>query len=440
MKTFAVILTILLFAAIAYFFYKIKDKNFKRNVFIVLFFLKILGGFSVYAVYTYLYDPSMADIHKFFRGGKVLYQAADENFTDYLRLITGIQGKQSHLQKYYDQTDYWTREFSYGLFNDNRTIMRFNAIVCLFSAGNVYIHILVMAFLSFLGCFVLYKSFDEIFPELNPYLKIISAFLVPSCLFWTSGLLKEGLLMFAIGFTMWFAIKLYKKFNIFTLIGFIASAALMFTSKVYVLPAFLPALFFLFVSKKFNLKQQIILFFAIIVFSAIFVIFSGKIIGYDILHTLSGKQNDFINYISLLEDKGSTFELPRLSPNLESFVKLVPIGFINSMFRPFPGEVRTVFLLFSFAEIVLFVIFILLSVVFFKKPRNHNEWRVILFCLTFVLFLNVLVGVYTPNTGSIVRYRTPGLPFQYLMLFILIDWKRLRTFANDKLKLKKVNI
>ncbi len=440
MEVLAVILTILLFAAIAYFFYKIKDKNFSRNVFIILFFLKLLGGFSVYAVYTYLYDPSMADIHKFFRGGKVLYKAADDNFADYLRLITGIQGKQPQLQKYYDQTDYWTREFSYGLFNDNRTIMRFNAIVCLFSAGNIYIHIFVMAFLSFLGCFVLYKSFDELFTELNPYFKIIAAFMIPSCLFWTSGLLKEGLLMFAIGFSMWFATKLYMKFSVLNLVGLLLSAALMFLSKVYVLPAFFPALVFLFLSRKFNIKQQLILIFLIIVFSAFFVIFSGKIIKYDILQTLSGKQNDFINYISLLEDKGSTFELPRLSPNLDSFIRLVPIGFINSMFRPFPSEVDSLFLFFSFSEIVLFIILIFVSILFFKKTDDPNKVRVTLFCLTFVLFLNVLVGVYTPNTGSIVRYRTPGLPFQYIMLFVIIDWKKFSTFVRNKLKLLKVNV
>ena len=85
----------------------------------------------------------MSDIHKFYRGGLALYDAADDNFTDYLRLVTGIQGDQPQLQKYYDNADHWTRKFDYGLFNDNRTIMRFNAIVCFVSRGNIFIHIVM---------------------------------------------------------------------------------------------------------------------------------------------------------------------------------------------------------------------------------------------------------------------------------------------------------
>lgn len=435
MKILAIILSILLALLITFFFLKLKDKHFKRKVFIFLFILKILGGLSVYAVYTYIFDPSMADIHKFYRGGKILYSAAEEDFLDYIRLITGIQGDKPNLKKYYDLTDYWTREFSYGLFNDNRTIMRFNAIACLFSAGNIFVNIIIMAFLSFLGCYFLYKSFDKLSPELNPYFKIIASFLVPSCLFWTSGLLKEGLLMFSIGLTTWFFISITQNFNFVNFFAFIIFSALMIISKVYVFPAFIPALFFFYVSKKLNMKKQIILFLLIIVFSGIFITFSGKIIGYDILQTLSGKQNDFINYISLLDNKGSTFDLPRLNPNIKSFIKLIPEGFINSLFRPFPKEIKSAFMLFSFLEIIFLKTLIFLSIIFFKKPENEKQLRTILFCLLFIMFLNVLVGVYTPNTGSIVRYRTPGLPFLFFLLFIIIDWNKIEN--NDFLNLKK---
>ncbi len=414
-----------------YFLKFFKHEGIKRYVFVLLFAAKILGGIGVYSIYTYYYDPAMSDIHKFYSGGLALYDAADDNFTDYLRLVTGIQGDQPQLQKYYDNSDHWTREFNYGLFNDNRTIMRFNALVCLISQGNIFIHIVMMAFLSFIGGFVLFKSFAKVF-KLKKYLLIFAAFLVPSCWFWTSGLMKEGLMMFAIGFAFYFLVKLYEKFTLLGFIGFGLSCALMFVSKIYVLPAFLPAVMFLFIVKRMRIRYQIVTFFSILLISSVLVLFSGKIIGYDIIATLSRKQNDFINYIELQDDPGSTYDLTRLSPDVRSFVKIIPEGLVNSFFRPFPSEVNSPFMLFSFFEIVMFCLIAILTMIFFKKPDTDTT-RFILFAAMFILFLYVVVGVYTPNTGSIVRYRTPALPFFAVMMFGLIDWNRIKVLYS-KLK------
>ncbi len=413
-----------------YFIRFFRHEGIKRIVFVALFVAKLAGGLGVYSVYTYYYDPAMSDIHKFYRGGLALYDAADDNFTDYLRLVTGIQGDQPQLQKYYDNADHWTRKFDYGLFNDNRTIMRFNAIVCFVSRGNIFIHIVMMAFLSFLGCFVLFKAFAKML-KTNRFLLLFASFLVPSCWFWTSGLMKEGLMMFSVGFAFYFLIKIYNKFNIFYLIGFILSSALIFASKIYVLPAFLPAVLFLFISKRMKIKYQLITFFSILAVSAILVIFSGKILGYDIIQTLSGKQNDFINYISLQEDPGSTYNLTRLSPDIVSFVKLIPEGLVNSFFRPFPSEINSAFMLFSFLEIVLFCLIAVMAIIFFRKP-DAGTLRFVLFSAMFILFLYVVVGVYTPNTGSIVRYRTPALPFLVAMMLALINWDKIKTIPKFK--------
>lgn len=425
----------ILFAAVLgtmiYFLKFFRFEIFKKYVFVALFGLKIVGGIAVYAVYTYYYDPAMSDLHKFYRGGTVLYEATDESFTDYLRLVSGIQGERPELQKYYDKTDHWTREFDYGLFNDNRTIMRFNAIICLISQGNIFVHIVAMAFLSFIGCFVLFKALQS-FLKTNKWLLIFASFLVPSCLFWTSGLLKEGLAMFSIGFAFYFISKLYIRFSIWDIIGFIVSSVLMFASKIYVLPAFLPAVLFLFVSKKMKIKYQLATFFSILALSFVLVVFSGKILGYDIISTLSGKQNDFINYIELQDDKGSTYNLARLSPDIKSFLLIVPEGLVNSFFRPFPSEVNSAFMLFSFLEIVLLCIIAISTIIFFKKPDTDSV-RFILFTTLFILFLYVVVGVYTPNTGSIVRYRTPALPFLTAMMFAMWDFEKIKSmFVHSK--------
>ncbi len=400
-----------------------KIEGIKKSIFLILFILKIIAGITLYSIYTFYYDPEISDLHKFYKGGVALYDAADDDFVDYLRLVTGIQGDQPQLEKYYINSKHWTKKYTYGLFNDNRTIIRFNAIVCLFSFGNIYIHVVFMAFLSFIGSFYLFKGLRELLKIKNVYL-LIASFLIPSCLFWASGLLKEGLMMMAIGLLVYYTAKLYRKYSIQYFIGFILSCFLLFVSKIYILPALIPAILFLFIVKKMRIKYQFVVFGIIVTISAVLIIFSDIILGYNVLATIAGKQNDYIKYISLLENSGSTYKLTTLNPDFWSFVKIIPEGLLNVFFRPLPTEINSIFMLFSFLEVLGFVVLMILPIIFFKKPTVDNL-RYILFFVMFILFLYVVVGVYTPNTGTIVRYRIPALPFLFLVLTMITDWERI---------------
>jgi hypothetical protein len=386
--------------------------------------IKLTGGFAVFFIYSHYYDFKSSDIYKYFHGGSVLYEATEQSTGDYLSLLTGINSDRPELFDYKDRSNLWSRKHSYGLYNDDRTIMRFHALLYPISQGNIYVHLVIMAFISFLGCFALYKTFKFMLPKLNKYLLIFACFLVPSCWFWTSGMLKEGLMMFSLGFCIFFFVKLINKFNITNLSGFLIFSWLLVISKIYVLPALIPAFLFMIISKKMNIKYQIITMVSIFLFSAVFVIFSDKIIGYDILKTVSGKQNDFLNYLSLQEDKGSSFDLTRMKPEIKSFLHILPEGLLNSFFKPFITDINSPVTLCSFLEIVMLFIFALICIFFFKKP-DRETLRFILFSVIFIMFLYTVIGVYTPNIGALVRYRTPALPFLVASLFCLTDWNKL---------------
>jgi hypothetical protein len=418
------ILCFLFFFGLIFLLKFFKKSGFKTYILAILFSLKLIGGLSLYLIYTYYYDSETSDIHKYYRGGCVLHSATKQSYADYFRLVSGVQGKNENLQKYYDQTEHWTRPYSYGLFNDSRTVMRFNALLCLVSKGNIYIHLIVMAFMSFLGAFALFKAIEKL-TGLNKYLNLIASFLIPSCLFWTSGLLKEGLVMFALGFAIYYMVKIYFKFKISDFLLFLLFLFLIGISKIYVLPALLPMIILFFVGKKFKDKGKILslIFISLICFLA--VVFSDKVFSYDVLSAVAGKQNDFISSSQLGEGVGSNFELTRLEPNLKSFMKIIPEGLANSFFRPFFNEINSVFLLLAFLEVLFLVFTFIISIVFFKKPEA-NKLLFVLFSLGFVIYLFVLIGVITPNSGAIVRYRSIGLPFLYAMLFCFWDLKRIK--------------
>ena len=85
-----------------------------------LFFgLKSFMGIALVLVYSYYYPPGSADIFNYFNDGKVLFSALQTSPLDYLRMMTGIQDDASHLMHYYDQMNFWLKDFNYNLFTNN---------------------------------------------------------------------------------------------------------------------------------------------------------------------------------------------------------------------------------------------------------------------------------------------------------------------------------
>ncbi len=417
------ILFTIIFILIIIYFQFFKVDGIKTSIIAGIFILKLLAGIGVYGLYTYYYDSETADIYKYYNSGVQIYNSTENNFDDYLRIVTGIQIDMPHIKDRYFPVGYWSREYDYGLFVDNKTMIRFHALLCLISQGNIYLHIVIMAFLSFLGAFALFKALITI-NDANRYLLLFAATLIPSALFWTSGMLKEGLVMFSMGLMFYYFVKLMNKINFFDLLLFVLFAALLFISKIYILPALVPALVFLFITKKMRKRHQIIAFFSVLIFYSVFVLFSSNIIGYDIIRTVAGKQNDFINHANLIEENGSTIVLERLKPTAVSIIKNTPTAILNSFLRPYPTEINSVLMFLAFIE-NLFVLCLIVIMIFYFKKFNTQRFRFVLFSVLIIIVFYTLVGLSTPNIGAIVRYKVPVLPFLLASIFCLTDFNKI---------------
>ncbi|MGZ3952419.1 MAG: hypothetical protein ACXVBZ_13555, partial [Flavisolibacter sp.] len=66
------------------------------------------------------------------------------------------------------------------------------AIFDLFSFGNYYVNVIFYSFISLFGPMAVYRIMKDVFPRQKVPL-LIAVFLVPSFIYWTSGLHKEGL-------------------------------------------------------------------------------------------------------------------------------------------------------------------------------------------------------------------------------------------------------
>jgi len=94
----------------------------------------------------------------------------------FLQLITDFNEDDPKLDLYTDSTlnwEYQTSKFSdlthtsRVTFSNHRTITKFNALVRIFSFGNINIYVLFMAFLSLMGCLLIFNHTIVLFPSLT---------------------------------------------------------------------------------------------------------------------------------------------------------------------------------------------------------------------------------------------------------------------------------
>lgn len=413
-------------------FFRIQGTGFK--ILASLFLLKIVAGLALYAIYAYYYNNrGESDIFKYYDDSLILFSALKENPFDYLRMLTGIDSDAPHLFKYYEQMNFWLKPFDYELYNDNQTVIRFNALIQLFSFGCYNVHMVFMNFISFTGLVYLLKTFQP-FMKGKKYALIFSVFLVPSVLLWTSGLLKEGILMLGLGMFVYYLFMLRQKTTADRIIGFIVAILILLIIKFYVLFAMIPgAVTLLCIAYIPRLNKW---FAAAVVHLFIIALFfnTSLISKYDLPAIISEKQKDFVNMINASEYVGSRIDIPVLEPGFVSFVTNSPVALFNVMLRPLPGDLSSVIMIPAFFENLLIWLLMVVAGVFFCRKIARDHLPLILFCLSFVLILFILTGLTTPVIGAIVRYKAPALPFLFVLLFILTDKDKILRYLPKRKK------
>jgi hypothetical protein len=140
-----------------------------------------------------------------------------------------------------------------------------------------------------------------------------------------------------------------------------------------------------------------------------------------ILKTIESQQGTFSRNTAEGEGGGSNFSVGKTNSPLQMAVSL-PIGVVNTYFRPFLWEVRSPVAVISALESFAFLA---LTFLCFKKVGVGKTFNmifsdpVIAFCFVFALLFGGLIGITTVNFGALVRYKIPCIPF-YAMAFILV--------------------
>lgn len=400
----------------------------KRKWVVGAFILKLIAGVALWWVYSYHYKGAEeSDALRYYNDAIIIKQQWTENREVFWSLMLGEENESQQYQMVYNKLVGWYSGYRYGLTNDCRTIIRLNVIISFVSFGSHHVHWMFMAFMAFMGLTALFKAFQFVFLK-KIKLLFVACFLLPSVVFWSAGLLKEGPTLLGLGFlflgiSRW--MHDHKKWMSYVMM--LCSVALLVIVKEYVLFSMLPAIFFLIVL-KFSGKKWILIKFVATQLVCFIVAQNAHhfFIGGDFLYVLNKKRVDFEN-TSLIHNAKSTVLISE-SGSISEFVIHYPEAFALSYLRPFPWEVKSwMYALFA-AENLIYALLISITIFFFKKP-DPESWPMLLAALSFVLILAAIIGNCVPVLGSIVRYRVPGLPLLVLFCLACMNIEKLKRIS-----------
>ena len=280
-----------------------KDSAISLKFIFGILVIKCFACFAYYWVYFCYYPAGFnGDSVSTLHDAKIMYDALPNHPIDFVKMIFGLHSdldSDALYEPYFKQIEKWGRaDVSSNFFlNDNRTPIRINAIIMLFSFGNYAVHALVMLMLSFVGQFAFYKAFKSYFPKKEMLLALI-IFITPSVLFWTSGVLKEPIAICLLGLFVYCFMKLFSEsqYKIKYILLLISSTLLFLILKPYILILLLVPLFIFALVKRFQIKRVALFYLTSLLFiygSAIII--SKVFFNKDVIQTIVVRQNDFIN-------------------------------------------------------------------------------------------------------------------------------------------------
>lgn len=408
-----------LFNFLIYKFKRLQFKSYKPFVTFLLFNAKFVVGIFIWFIYTFYYkDVQNNDVHKFYTDALTLHEIREYNpqvFSD-LMIFGSSFDKQNNVRKLKN----WTRNFDEAPINENRTVIRLNALLMFVSFKTYFVHILFFCFFSLVGWVLLTNAILSFAPDRNAILALPVLFL-PSVLFWTSGVMKEPLLVLGLGLLL--SGILYFRLSWQPVVKVLAGFIIVLASKFFVLVCLAPGLIaFVLFGRKQNIAF-VVAKYAVVTVLLLLVAFNMHYLvpRINLQQMLLNKQTHSVKE-AIYAKAGSRIDIPVLEDNALSIAKVAFVGARNALFRPTLLESKNIMMALSAAENFIIIPFLLLFI-FSTNWRSPHNLNLFLFLLTFSLAYFALVGMCTPVLGNLVRYRTPLTPVFMFAFIIKMDPK-----------------
>jgi hypothetical protein len=130
-------------------------------------------------------------------------------------------------------------------------VVKLLSIFDILSFGHYYVNVIFYCFISLFGPVAFYKVMRDVFPGKNLPL-VLACFFIPSFIYWTSGIHKEGLLFLGISiivYHLYFGWK-EKKYSVKRWLGILSGLVILFVFRNFLMMLVVPAIFAWFIAAR----------------------------------------------------------------------------------------------------------------------------------------------------------------------------------------------
>nr|WP_230391948.1 hypothetical protein [Pontibacter sp. FD36] len=315
---------------------------------------------------------------------------------------------------------------------------RLLSVPMLLTNDNYYLSSLYLSLFSFAGLWFFVNALARYFP--TTAIPAVVAFLVfPSVVYWSSGVLKESVLMGGMGLLLGSSLYLLfgklKRKPILYLLLTVLGLYLVWLVKYFVAVALALTVALALLLKLIFYNPKLAHIHWLMKGLALLVLFSGIAwLGTQLNPNLNLETIPYVVYgnyqVSLLASQGKPrIDFPFLEPTYLSFALHSQLAFIGMLFRPFIWEVYNVR---TFAAALENTLLLVLAFGFVRDlfEAGRVKWRygyLLTAMLVYVFVMGVLLAYSMPNLGTLNRYRVVVLPFVvYLLLLCKTNSELLR--------------
>lgn len=405
MNVFAIILNTVLLVAIPYFLFRREGQM--KAVLVAGWVLRTGAGLLLGLLYTYYYNGG--DTLIYFDDAARFAAAARADFTAYLNVLFSNQGLPG--------------DVVYGM-DEPRALflVKIASVFHLVTDGSYWLMACYFSLISFLGAWFLVKRITENQPSLH-WPAILAFLFLPSVVFWTSGVIKESLVMGALFFVAGVFVRYWftRSFSIVEGIVSLLSLWVIWKLKYYFAAVLLPVLFATIVFRMINewflyrykTPVKIMVWLLVLVVPTMVMTQLHPNFSPGRFYEVIMENNEAFTQLS---DPDDMIHFGKMETGAVSILVNVPLALVSGLFRPGVWEASTILQWAVALENLVISILTLVALWHWKTVKGSKNQLLLLAVFTYVFVLCVFITISTPNFGTLTRYRVGYLPFYVFLV------------------------
>lgn len=372
-------------------------------------------------VWIHLYYYGYGDMVTYFREGTAVAELLRHDFWHYAPQL---------LQAVFHQRP----DIDFGITgvgHSTGTLGSLASFFAYFTGDSLYASCLITSLLSFCGLIALYAAFPPAISRTYQNRLLISCLMIPSVVFWSSGIIKEAIALAGLGFATYGIFKVFDESRrIPAAISLSAGFILVGLTKSYLLgPLVLASGAWFYATKTKESGQTIKPTYLItaLAVSMLAIIGIGELFPRYALDNLTEQISRQQTIVQQQTAGSSSAIFESTDASAKTQLRNLPVATFSVLFRPFFFEAHNIMAFINALETTLITIFFI-SIVRRRTLRDcwHNliSSPMLVYCLVFTMLCAVGVGLTTVNLGTLSRYRMPMMPFYLILLSVLLPTKK----------------